>query len=248
MLIEPPNVLCGYDLNGWGVEFSDWKGFFSSDKEGGKNVKYTIIDKYSSGETFTLKANVKLPNLNVELEYVEKHDLSIIDRSVSLKVLEDGMLGDLVLRLRLGCCVSPNILHADRQIENKIKFDRNYFLETEGTTEIKTDYGLNLKVFDLAKEYSKLKLHRYVRLEHGGVRLHSRLIGEEFFMHSFDPYFLIPFKFKIKRLPLLSDKNILVRERFRENFLQKRWQKVPALHVMKDDVYKLNQKILFNVV
>ena len=63
---------------------------------------------------------------------------------------------------------------------------------------------------------------------------------------SFDPYFLIPFKFKVKQLPLLSDKNILVRERFRENFLQKRWQKVPALHVAKHDVYELNQEILLN--
>lgn len=248
MLITPPNSLCGYDVNGWGVEFSDWKGFFSSDKAGGTNVEYIIHDKYTAGDAFTLKANVKLPSLNVELEYAETRGSPIIKRSVRLKVLEDGILGDLVLRLRLAGCVSPVILHAGRHIENDVKFDRNYFLEPEYTTQIMSDHGLDIKVSDLAKEYRNLKLHRYVRLEHDGVRLHSRLIGEEFYMHSFHPYFLIPFKFKVKQSPLLSDNTILVRERFRENFLQKRWQKVPALHVVKNDVYELNQEILLHDV
>lgn len=246
MLITPPNNLCGYDVNGWGVEFSDWKGFFSTDKEGGVNVEYIINNKYTARDVFTLNANVKLPNLSVELEYIETRNSSIIKRSVRLKVLEDGILGDLVLRLRLAGFRSPKILHAGRKIENEIKFDRNYFLKPDYSTEIKSDHGLKIKVSDQTKEYTNLKLHRYVRIEGDGVRLHSRLIGDEFYMHSFDPYFLIPFKFKVKQLPLLSDKNILVRERFRENFLQKRWQKVPALHVAKHDVYELNQEILLN--
>jgi len=246
MLIVPPDELCGHTVNGWGVEFSDWKGFFSSDKEGGTNVKFNVLDKEIAGNNISLKANVKLPDLYVELTYKEKRTISTINRSVKLRVLQDGILGDLVLRLRLQDCENPTILQSNLKIDDKITFDRNFFLEPKFMTEIKSQNGLSLELSDSTKKYRNLGLHRYVRAESDGLRIHSRLIGSEFYMHSFAPHFLFPMKFKVKKVPLLSDKNILVRERFRNNFIQKKWQKVPALRVKKNEIYQLNQKIIIH--
>lgn len=248
MLIEPLVRFPNKEINGWGVEFSDWNGFFSSDKSGGKDVHWFLIDQTVRNSSQNITLNVTLPLLKSVINYSESIDGNRIARKVVLTVQEDGILGDLVLRCRIGNVSNAEVIHNCQNHTSKIEYDRNYFLTTESSTQVNVSSKLQFSINDSCLGLTNFGRYRYVRFEPNGFRFHSRLIGNEFYQNSFSPYFLLPFRTKIKQKNILDDKYILIRERRRTNMIHRYWQRVPASYVKKGDVIQLKQVIMVSNV